>query len=361
VYLDLAPLKLREGAVSIRPDPASHRDRHMRKLWQNVKSKTKSDNTMKRIVQIIATGLIIVLALSCKTNVNLKTGEGFINVKGGKIWYCVKGEGSEIPIIMLHGGPGYPSYYLNPLMVLSEERPVIAFDQLGCGRSDRITDTTLMTVDSYIEQLKQLLSALKIKEYYLYGHSWGTMLGIDYYLKYPKGVKALILASPCINITLWMKDADTLISMLPDSMQFFIKQNMKNVNPDSAKMNAALDYYYNSYYTRKQPLSADIDSAHAQSGDNVYEYMWGKEEFFVSGTLRDYNRTGDLNKIKVPTLYITGEFDAARPNTVKYYQSLTPNSKFIVIKNAGHQTMHDNPKENIEAIRTFIHELEKIN
>ena len=133
---------------------------------------------------------------------------------------------------------------------------------------------------------------------------------------------------------------------------------MKDIKLDSAKMKEAIDYYYKSFYTRKRPLSADIDSAYSQVGDNVYEYMWGKEDFFASGTLRDYNRTGDLNKIKVPTLYITGEFDAARPNTVKYYHSLTPKSKFIVIKNAGHTTMHDNPKENIEAIQTFIHDLE---
>src|SRR4030042_5943732 len=91
--------------------------------------KTKPENTMKRIVLIILTGLIIILVFSCKIKNNLKAGEGFINVKGGKIWYSVKGEGPDIPIIMLHGGPGYPSYYLNPLMVLSKERPIITFDQ----------------------------------------------------------------------------------------------------------------------------------------------------------------------------------------------------------------------------------------
>jgi proline iminopeptidase len=313
---------------------------------------------MKRIILIIVMGLVIVLTFSCKARVNLKTKEGFINVKGGRIWYNVTGEGTNIPIVMLHGGPGFPSYYLNPLMVLSEERPIVTFDQLGCGRSDRITDITLMTIDNYVEQLKQLLLTLKIKEFYLYGHSWGTMLGMDFYFKYPKGIKALILASPCTNSRLWMNDADTLISTLPDSIQFFIKQSMKNIKLDSIKMKEAIDYYYNSFYTRKQPLSADLDSSNSQFGTSVYEYMWGKEEFSASGTLRDYDRTGDLNKIKVPTLYITGEFDAARPNTVKYYQSLTPQSKFIMIRNAGHQTMHDNPEENIEAIQTFLNSLE---
>jgi len=157
-----------------------------------------------------------------------------------------------------------------------------------------------------------------------------------------------------------MKDADTLISMLPDSIQFFLRQSIHNTNLDSIKMKEAMEYFYNSYYTRKLPLSADIDSAESQVGENIYKYMWGKEEFLASGTLGDYDRTGDLDKIMVPTFYITGEFDAARPNTVKYYQSLTPNSKLVVIKNAGHQTMHDNPKENIKAIQNFIHELENI-
>lgn len=313
---------------------------------------------MKRIILIIVMGLVIVLIFGCKAKVNLKSEEGFIDVQGGRIWYRVTGEGTKTPIVMLHGGPGFPSYYLNHLMVLSEERPFVIFDQLGCGRSDRITDTTLMTIDNYIRQLKQLLLALKIKEFYLYGHSWGTMLGLDYYLKYPKGIQALILASPCISTRLWINDEDTLISTLPDSIQFFIKQSMKNVKSDSLKIKEALDYYSNSFYSRKQPISADLDSSRSQFGTNVYEFMWAKEEFGATGTLRDYDRTGDLKKIKVPTLYITGEFDAARPSTVKYFHSLTPNSKFIVINNAGHHTMHDNPEENIEAIQTFIKNLE---
>jgi proline iminopeptidase len=313
---------------------------------------------MKRTNLILLTGLLVVMMLGCKTKHNLKPVEGFLNVKGGKVWYKVCGEGNKIPIVILHGGPGYPSYYLNPLLALSRERPVVVFDQLGCGRSDRITDTSLMTIENYVNQLHQLLKALKIKDYYLYGHSWGTMLGLDYYLKYPDGIKALIMASPCINLNLWAKDADTLISLLPDSIQFYLKQSITNTNLDSIKIKEALDCYYNSYYTRKQPLSADFDSADSQNGTNLYEYMWGKQEFSVTGTLKEYDRTSDLNRIKVPTLYIAGEFDAARPNTVKYYQTLTPKARLIIIKNAGHDTMQDNPEENNKAIQTFIHDLE---
>ncbi|MBC7383624.1 MAG: alpha/beta fold hydrolase, partial [Bacteroidia bacterium] len=122
--------------------------------------------------------------------------EGYIDVKGGKLWYRIVGSGNKTPLLLLHGGPGSSSYYLNPLKELAVDRPVIFFDQLGCGRSSRITDTSLMTLDNYVDEVAQLKKALGITDYFLYGHSWGTMLGIDYYLKHPEGIKAIVFGSP---------------------------------------------------------------------------------------------------------------------------------------------------------------------
>ena len=246
-------------------------------------------------------------------------------------------------------------------MELNKKRPVIIFDQLGCGRSDRISDTSLMTIDNYVEQLHQLLTELNIKEFYLFGHSWGTMLGMDYYMKYPSNVKSLIFNSPCMNLDLWLNDAEILISSLPDSSQVYLRQSIRNENTDSLKMKESIALFYDTFYTRKKPKSKDFLKTVDEVGYNVYEYMWGKEDYVVTGTLKGYDRTNELTQIKVPTLYITGEYDAARPSTVKYYQSLTPNSKFFVINNSGHQTAHDNPIETIKVIQTFINDIENNN
>lgn len=304
----------------------------------------------------------IILAISffgCKQNNQLKPGEGFVPVTGGKIWYSVTAKSDATPILLLHGGPGSTSHYLNPLLPLSKERPVIMFDQLGCGRSDRITDTTLMTIDNHVDQIRKLLTFLNIKEFYLYGHSWGTMLGVDYYLKYPQGMKGLILASPCLSAQRWISDADTLISLLADSIQLILKQSRTNNVPDSSKLAAALEVYSNNFYTRKQPVSEDEKRSSLEAGKNVYEYMWGKSEFSASGTLKYYDRTSDLGGVKIPVLYTTGEFDAARPVTVRYYHSLTPDSRFLIISGAGHVTMHDNALAELEAIEGFLKELER--
>jgi len=63
--------------------------------------------------------------------------------------------------------------------------------------------------------------------------------------------------------------------------------------------------------------------------------------------------------VQEPVLYLIGEFDATRPSTVRKYQELTPNAEFHLIKSAGHQTVHDNPKEAIETIDDFLDKLER--
>ena len=290
---------------------------------------------------------------------SLKPTEGFINVEGGKVWYKIVGEGDNTPILLLHGGPGIPSYYLNPLAPLSKNRPVIFIDQLGCGRSDKISDTTLMTVDKFVEQIEQIKKSLGLTDYYLYGQSWGTMLGTDYYLKHPEGIKAIILSSPALSIPMWLKDADSLITTLPDSIQKAINTNEQNKTYNSPDYKQAIQVYYQHFVARKLPWSSDIDSSFMTMGENVYVFMGGPSEFTMTGTLKDYDRTNRLGEIKVPTLFITGEYDEACPATVKYYQSLVPGAKFELIENAAHLTMQDNPEKNIKVINDFLNELEK--
>jgi proline iminopeptidase len=260
---------------------------------------------------------------------------------------------------LLHGGPGSTSYYLNPLKELGEDRPVIFFDQLGCGRSDRITDTTLMTLENYTDEVEQVRKALGLKEFYLYGHSWGTTLALEYYLKYPKGIKAIVFGSPLFSTALWIKDADTLIASLPDSIQQIIKTNEQNKTYSSADYQRATKFYYNHFLERVVQHSANLDSTHKTFGENVYEFMWGPSEFKATGNLKDYDRVSSLGNIKVPVLLICGEYDEARPNTVKYFQSLIPGSKLVIIKNSGHVTISDNTKDNNKAIAGFLNKLDR--
>jgi len=311
-----------------------------------------------KILKFAIVLLLLAIIAGCSPKTNLAPGEGYIEVTGGKIWYRVLGEGDKTPLLLLHGGPGFPSYYLNPLAPLSKDRPVVFFDQLGCGRSNNHEDTGLMTVDLFVEQLEQLRAALGLQEFYLYGHSWGTMLGVDYYLKYTQYIKAMILASPALSAKKWSDDAEVLIATLPDSIQMAIKTNVENETYEAPEYQQAINEFYQRFVARKLPWDANMDSTFSQANEKIYNHMWGPSEFTATGILKDYDRTPDLSKIKVPTLYVCGEYDEARPGTVQYYQSLTPGAKFVMIENAAHVTMHDNPDKDIQVISSFLKEIE---
>lgn len=284
--------------------------------------------------------------------------EGFIEVKGGKIWYRIDGEGDKTPVLLLHGGPGSSSFNLEPLKELSQDRPVIFLDQLGCGRSTRITDTTLMTIEKNVEQLEQVRKALKLDKFYLYGHSWGTMLGMDYYVKYPKGIQGLIFSSPLFSTKIWTDDADTLIATLPEATQKAIRESEQQKNYKNEAYKEAMKVYYKAYVRRSDKSKSQQDTSAKFFGENVYNFMWGPSEFTATGNLLNYNRLKDLPKITVPTLLTAGEYDEARPSSVRYYTSLIPGAQFKEIPQAAHSTMMDNPKEYIGILREFLKKMD---
>jgi proline iminopeptidase len=217
-----------------------------------------------------------------------------------------------------------------------------------------------MTIENYVEQLEQIRTALNLEDFYLYGHSWGTMLGIDYYIKYPKHIKSIIFSSPLFSTEMWTKDADTLIASLPDSIQNNIRVNEKNKTYDNPAYQDAVTLYYKNFLRRTQRTKGQADTAKLFSGSNVYEFMWGPSEFTATGNLLKYDRLAFLPTIKVPTLLVAGEFDEARPSTIQHFQTMIPGSEFKMIKNAGHATMQDNKEEYLATLKAFLDKVDKL-
>ena len=279
-------------------------------------------------------------------------GEGHVAVPGGRIWYRVVGDGPGTPLVVLHGGPGAPSYYMASLARLGADRPVIFYDQLGAGRSDRPTDTTLWRIERFMAELDSLRHHLDLREIHLLGHSWGAMLATDYLLSKPKGVRSLILASPLISAARWEADADTLIMTLPDSVQRAIATHEQAGTYSAPAYQAAVQIFYAQFLTRRG--GPDVDSTFANFGADLYRYMWGPSEFTATGTLRTYDRTSRLAELQLPVLYTAGEFDEARPPTVAYYQSLTPGAQFALIPGSAHLTTIDAPEAFADSVSRFL-------
>ncbi|MCB1624344.1 MAG: proline iminopeptidase-family hydrolase [Pseudomonadales bacterium] len=300
---------------------------------------------------------VLVLLGSCRST-GLEPREGFVDVPGGRVWYRIVGGGTGIPLLLLHGGPGAPSYYLNPLAALADERPVIFYDQLGAGRSDKPTDGTLWRVERFVEELRRLRTELRLDEVHILGHSWGAMLAVDYMLTKPAGVRSLILASPGLSIRRFLDDAQVLKKMLPESVQTVIAEQENAGTFDSPEYQSAVTEYYRRFLCRRDPWPDDVNQTFAEFGESVYRSMWGPSEFTATGTLRNYDRTAQLKELRLPVLLTSGKFDEVTPATAEYYQSLIPGAKLRIFENSAHLTMQDEPEAYVQAVRDFLHDVE---
>lgn len=304
-------------------------------------------------------GFLLVLVLAACGDRGLAPGEGYVEVEGGRVWYRIAGSGNETPLLLLHGGPGAPSYYLNPLEQVAADRPVIFYDQLGAGRSDRTSDQALWRVDRFVNELAAIREALGLEEVHILGHSWGSMLAMEYMLTKPGGVRSLILASPVISVKRWAEDAERLVAELPEDMQQAIADHHAAGTTDDPAYQAATMEYYRRHLSRSDPWSPDLLKSFEQLNAEIYTYMWGPAEFAATGTLKDFEREDELAGLDLPVLFTAGRYDEATPESVSHYHSLVPGSKAVIFENSAHMTMLDEPEAYADAVRQFLNDVEQ--
>ncbi len=303
--------------------------------------------------------IFFLINLSCQKEIEK---DGYVSVEGGRIWYKIVGSGDATPLLIIHGGPGGRSCSMIPgYSLLAKERPIIFYDQLGSGNSDRPTDSTLWNINRFVDEIDHLRSALNLNELHILGHSCGSTFLIEYMIaKKPEGVKSIIFSSPMLSTAVWIKDAKTLLTQLPLVVQDTIKKYEKLGNYTAPVYLAATDTFYARYLSRKSwPLPKTVECENVPGfNEDIYNYMWGPTEFTATGTLKNFDRTADLAQITQPILFIAGQYDEARPETMYKFQKLSKNARVEIIANAAHLTMIDQPEKNANVISRFLHNIE---
>jgi proline iminopeptidase len=286
---------------------------------------------------------------------------GFIPVEGGRVWYAVRGMGTRTPLLVLHGGPGIPHDYLANLDRLGDERPVVFYDQLGCGQSDRPDDAALWTRERFSREVAQVRAALGLEEVVLYGHSWGSILAVDYLTGVggtrPSGVRGAILAGPALSIPRWVDDSRRLIATLPAEMSEAILEGERTGQTDGEAYHAATQAFYRRYVCRSDPWPKELESAFAGMGMQVYGSMNGPTEFTITGPLKSVDVSPRLPELRLPMLFICGEFDEATPASTRFYAGLAPNAEVVVVPSAAHVANYDCPEAYMSALRSWLDKL----
>lgn len=288
--------------------------------------------------------------------------EGRVAVQGGEVWYRIVGADKPgVPLLILHGGPGVPHDYLVPLEALADRRPVVFYDQLGCGNAARPTDQSLWTIDRYVDELDKLRATLKLDRVHILGHSWGTVLAVEYMLqRRPPGVVSLTLAGPALSMERWIADQRVWILELPKEVQSTISAAEAAGRFESPDYQAAVTAFYARHICRVDPWPDYVQRALSPEkfGQQVYRYMWGPSEFTATGTLRNYECVDRLPEIKSPTFFVCGRYDEATPAATEYYHRNLPGSEFAVIERASHLCWVEQPAAFMQVVSEFLRKSE---
>ena len=299
------------------------------------------------------------MVLITKGDVRMEVKEGYMPFKGFKTWYKVVGEPSDkVPLVLLHGGPGGCHNYMEPYEQISERygRQVITYDQIGCGKSmiphqeDDFYDIPL-----WVEELGALREHLGLEKMDLLGHSWGSMLAMEYVLAGGKGVNCMILASGLCSTDQWLEESARLVSYLPEHMAKAINEANETGDYENEKVQEAQALYYERHVEGVgEPPKCMMESM--ENVGECYLVMQGPAEFTVVGKLKGWDIRDRLHEIKVPTLMLSGNDDESTPLINKTMNDLIPGSKWVLIPNGTHMGFCYDPEPYILAAEKFLEE-----
>lgn len=287
----------------------------------------------------------------------MKEEEGYLSVPGGRIWYRRVGEGG-VPLLVLHGGPGFCHDYLERLEDLADRREVIFFDQLGCGLSERPDDASLWTMDFYMDEVDAVRQAFGLTNHHLFGNSWGGMLGMNYAIDHRPDIMSLTVSNSPGNMTRFIADCNRLLSELPEDIQETIHWHEDNGYTLCPEYQGAIAYWYQKHICRMKPWPAGLERSFAKVGMGPYETMVGPSDFNVTGNLLEWDVSARLHEIEVPTLFLTGEYDEIPPEHVHDLHKRVPNSQYILYKDVAHMPFYEAPKLFTADMNAFFDRVE---
>jgi proline-specific peptidase len=281
----------------------------------------------------------------------------FIETPAGEVFVEKRGASGGVPLIGVHGGPGFTSHYLEPLFSLSEHIPVILYDQAGCGRARRGGPRKLFTVDGFVAELEAIRRTLGLERMHLFGHSFGGVIIGEYALRYPERVASLIFCSASIDIPRWVEDGERLVGALPLMQRMILREGARTGATASPEYLSALRVYYTKHIYGCETLSEGLRRAEAEEDSQTYQTVWGPNELVVTGVIRDYNLSPRLPEIKAPTMFMCGRFDEATPEAHKYFASKVSGSRAHVFEKSAHFPHVTEEDECLSVLRAFIREL----
>lgn len=281
-----------------------------------------------------------------------------------KVWTKRVGNNPKMKVLLLHGGPGFTheAFECFDGFMPNEGIEYIYYDQLDSYYSDKPNDSTLWTTEHYVEEVEQVRQALDLTKdnFYLFGHSWGGILAMEYAFKYQYNIKGLIISNMMASIPEYEKyAAEVLGPQLPPDVYKEIKEMEENNDFGNPKYEELVTTHYYTKHVLRMPLEEwpePLNRAMNHLNPNIYIFMQGYSEFGVTGnaSLKGWDVSERLKDIAVPTLVIGAAYDTMDPKYMEWMSTEVQNGRFLLCPNGSHCAFYDDQKTYFNGLIKFV-------
>ncbi len=269
--------------------------------------------------------------------------ESRVTVNNTALYTRVAGRGQ--PMLVLHGGPDFDTAYLLPeLDQLTDGYRLIYYDQRGRGKSAAGVDPEEVTLASDLADLDMIRTHFQIDAPVLLGHSWGTVLALEYALRNPARVSRLILMNPAPVSTsqlavLRKSYVGQLGSEMERQRQIMASAAYKAGDPEAVAARYRIHFRHGLRQAADyEKLMARMSAQFRAQGANGILKAWAIESRLYRDTwdVADYDLLPKLRSLRTPTLVIVGDHDFIPPEIAAQIASALPRATLATIKDCGH-------------------------
>jgi proline-specific peptidase len=283
--------------------------------------------------------------------------EGYLERPIGRTWYRVTGVAGRAPLVALHGGPGSTHNYFAPLEGLADQRPVVLYDQIGCGNSDRPDDID-WDVGVFREEVDAIRDQLGLERIHLLGTSWGGMLAQEHVLSGAQGIVGLVLSSTLASIDDWADEQLRLRAQLPPEVIDVLDRHEENGTYDDPEYEQAMEAYFDRHFYRGPKPRAELDRMAAGKATDVYRAMQGPNEWTCTGALKGWDIRDRLDEIDVPTLVVRGRYDMCTDPIAATLVNGIRGARQVVLEDSSHTPVLEETDRYLQVVNDFLREAE---
>jgi proline iminopeptidase len=277
-----------------------------------------------------------------------------ITIPDGTIHYRVIGTGKTI--LLNNGGPGWTCTHIEEFgeAISKLGYRVIMYDQRGNGESMLTKkDQARITLKKMTDDIEFIRKDLKLSEWIVAGHSFGSMLAANYAVTYPERVEKLLLfSSPGTDLSFLNTYQANLNMRLSEKEQNNIAYWTDSLRLANQPAEAAYQQVINTlpafvYNKKKLPLM--------MQGIDTSTYNLETAGFVWNDLVSvNYNITAKTKLFNKPVLVLMGRQDALTEITANRLAASFPKSKKVLIDECAHILWVDQPEKVYDAIKAFV-------